>query len=249
MTPDHCLALLRAGDPDRFAAVAASEPRDRPRLATLYAANLEIARAAIASREPLICEMRLQFWADQIASIAEGREAARHEVVTPLAEAWGAEIAPLATLIAARRRDTERQPFRDDGALLDYIDACSGTVMRLAAQGCGMAGDAPLIAQQARGAGLAGWLENYTALRTLNLGLQPEGDARLARLAEIGLDAFAAAARMQPAPPRRAAGALYAGAGAGRVLRAIRDGRKVRVTGFARNLSRTALAFFGRWQG
>ena len=65
--------MLRAGDPDRFASVMAAQPGDRARLATLYAANLEIARAALASAEPLISQMRLQWWTDQIAAIVAGQ--------------------------------------------------------------------------------------------------------------------------------------------------------------------------------
>ncbi|WBU54344.1 squalene/phytoene synthase family protein [Paracoccus sp. SCSIO 75233] len=249
MTPDHCAAMLREADPDRFASVMAAEARDRPRLATLYAANLEIARAAVASKEPLINEMRLQFWADQIAGMVKGEAPAAHEVATPLYEAWGSEIAPLSALVDARRRDALREPFRDDAELLDHIDGCTGNLMSLAALGCGYDGDAELIRLQARGAGLAAWLGVYDRIRAMNMGLFPESPARLAALAETGLAAFDAVRGLRSGVGRRVAPALYAGAGARARLMAVRDGKSADISIFRQNFSRLSLALLGRWQG
>ncbi|PKP73045.1 MAG: phytoene synthase, partial [Alphaproteobacteria bacterium HGW-Alphaproteobacteria-6] len=44
-----CAEMVRAGDPDRFAATMAAAPAIRDRLWPLYAANLEIARAPWAA--------------------------------------------------------------------------------------------------------------------------------------------------------------------------------------------------------
>ncbi|MFV0292936.1 MAG: squalene/phytoene synthase family protein [Paracoccus sp. (in: a-proteobacteria)] len=249
MTPDHCVALLRESDPDRFASVMAAKPGDRARLATLYAANLEIACAAVASAEPLISEMRLQWWADQIAVMADGQAPVSHEVASPLFEVWGRDIFPLSALIDARRYDALREPFQDDTALLSYIHNCTGTVMRLAAGACGFEDNPDLVDNQALGAGLARWLGAYPQLRSMNMGLMPESPERLAVLAETGLKALDSVAAITPAPPRRAAAALYAGAGARRILRAIIRGRHPEVSHFRRNLSYASLAFLGHWRG
>lgn len=249
MTPDHCAGLLRDADPDRFASVMAAEPRDRARLATLYAANLEIARAAVASAEPLISQMRLQWWADQIAAMAAGHAPGRHDIATPLFEAWGTGIAPLSDLIEARRLDAMREPFADDAALLAHIDGCTGTLMRLAAAGCGLSGHQALIADQARGAGLAAWLGAYPALRAMGMGLSDDSPQALARLAGIGLAALDSARAAVPKPPRRAAPALFAGSGARRILRAAGAGKAAELSEFSRKLSYAALALLGRWQG
>lgn len=249
MTPDHCAELLRDADPDRFASVLAAEPRDRGRLATLYAANLEIAQAALASKEPLIAQMRLQWWADQIGAMSEGSAPLRHDVATPLFAAWGPEIAPLVKLIEARRHDAMREAFQSEVAVLDYIDGCTGTLMRLAAQACGLTGQEQVIANQARGAGLAAWLGAYPSLRALHLGLEDDSPARLADLAATGLAALDSARMARPRPPRRAAPALFAGAGARRKLRAIRDGNAAQISEFSVKYAYTALALWGRWQG
>ena len=249
MTPDDCAALLREHDPDRFASVLAAEARDRARLATLYAANLEIARAALASAEPLISQMRLQWWDDQIAAMAAGRAPAGHDIATPLFAAWGSDIAPLSALVEARRRDAMREPFGDDAELLAHIDGCTGTVMRMAAPACGLAGHDALIADQARGAGLAAWLGAWPRLTSLNMGLFPDSPERRAGLARCGLLALDSARAQRPRPPRRAAPALFAGAGARRVLVAAMHGKHKEISRFSRNLSHAALALFGRWQG
>ena len=249
MTPDHCAGLLRDADPDRFASVMAAEPRDRARLATLYAANLEIARAAIASHEPLISQMRLQWWADQIAGMADGRDPARHDIATPLFAAWGTGIAPLAALVEARRQDAMREPFAGEAALLDHIDGCTGTLMRLAAQACGLEGHGVLIADQARGSGLAAWLGGYRHLDALHMGLADDSPERISALAMTGLAALDSARRARPKPPRRAAPALFAGSGARRVLQAVRDRNQFEQSEFSRKYSYAMLAMLGRWQG
>lgn len=249
MTPEHCAELLREADPDRFASVMAAQPGDRAKLATLYAANLEIARAAVASKEPLISQMRLQWWTDQIAEMAEGRAPARHDIASPLFEIWGAGIAPLAAIVEARNRDVLREPFASVDEVKQYIGDCTGGLMKLAGIACGLPGQDDLVATQALGAGLASWLGAYPQVRALNLGLWADSDAALSDLADTGLKSLDSARRMRPKPPRRAAPALFAGAGARKILKSVKVGKSPVVTEFTRKFSYAALAIRGRWQG
>ncbi|NHF72496.1 squalene/phytoene synthase family protein [Paracoccus xiamenensis] len=248
MTPEHCAEMLRSADPDRFACVMAARPGDRARLATLYAANLEIARAALASAEPLISQMRLQWWTDQIAAIAAGRAVPAHEVASPLAAAWGSDIAPLAEVVEARQRDALREPFSSKAEVIDHVEGCTGGLMRLAATACGSEAD-DVLQDQARGAGLAAWLGAYPQLRELNLGLFGDPPEQLADLARTGIAALDSAHVKGRGVPRHAAPALYPGAGARRKLLAAARGEMVEISGFSRNLSYLALSFLGRWQG
>ncbi|WP_262983172.1 squalene/phytoene synthase family protein [Paracoccus mutanolyticus] len=62
---------------------------------TLYALNLELARAPLASAEPLIAEMRLQWWIERLEEIGAGAVPS-HELLGPLAGAWGAQAAGFA---------------------------------------------------------------------------------------------------------------------------------------------------------
>ncbi len=127
MSLQACAELLERGDPDRFRAAMAAPPEARKVLFPLWALNLEVARAPWVTEEPLIAEMRLQWWKDALEEIAQGGPVRRHEVTTPLAEAIKPEDANLLSdLVDARRRDISGEPFADLGALTTYLNRTSG---------------------------------------------------------------------------------------------------------------------------
>lgn len=61
---EHCLALLREADRDRYLSVLYAPEEKRGALAALYAFNAEIARIRDLIHEPLPGEVRLQWWRD-----------------------------------------------------------------------------------------------------------------------------------------------------------------------------------------
>ena len=81
-----CAGLVKAGDPDRFSCVMTALVDVRGPLFTLYALNLEAAKAPWVTEEAMIAEMRLQWWRDVVEEIAAGKPARAHEVAGPLAE-------------------------------------------------------------------------------------------------------------------------------------------------------------------
>lgn len=253
MSLARCAETLRQQDPDRFGALLVAPPRQRAGLITLYALNLEIARAPLQSAEPLLAEMRLQWWIDRLAEMGQGREPPLHDVLTPLWDAWSAEAATLAALAEARRRDCQRRPFETAEDVLSYVDATAGMLMRAAAAHLGAA-PAEAVAAQARGAGVAAWLRALPGLQGLGLGLADPADDRLiAALAGAGLEGFAEARKRRRAVPRMAAAALYPGPTAARFLKAIARGQldpRGPVPGVApvqRRASLAWLALTGRW--
>jgi phytoene/squalene synthetase len=64
MSLDAIADGLRRADPDRFAAAMAAPPAARAGLLALYSVNIDMARAPWASAEPLVAEMRVQWWGD-----------------------------------------------------------------------------------------------------------------------------------------------------------------------------------------
>ncbi|MCC1491623.1 squalene/phytoene synthase family protein [Cognatishimia sp. F0-27] len=125
-----CAAIVQKGDPDRFAATMAAPVPARVALFPLYAFNVEIARAPFASKEPIIAEMRLQWWADALDEIAAGGMVRRHEVTVPLAQALDPGTARLLQRsVDARRRDAQRLRPETAGDLQDYLDRTGGTLM------------------------------------------------------------------------------------------------------------------------
>ena len=157
MTVDACAAIVQRGDPDRFAAVMAA-PRDaRAALLVLYAFNLEVARAPWVATEPLIAEMRLQFWRDVLTGPRRA-----HEVAGPLHDLIhkvGLPVDVLERLVAARSWDVYRDAHADQAALDGYLEDTGAGLMWLAAKAVGQ-GDGAVQAV-ARDLGWAAGLANY----------------------------------------------------------------------------------------
>lgn len=152
-----CAATVEKGDPPRFRTVMAAPVAARAMLFPLYAFNVEVSRAPWITGEPMIAEMRLQWWRDALEEIGHGKRVRRHQVVTPLAALLTPETVQLLDeLILARRWDCYKDPF-DDAAHLDrYLTATSGNLMQVA---CHLLGDpqAPGL-EVGYGLGVANWL-------------------------------------------------------------------------------------------
>lgn len=253
-----CAALVARGDPDRHAATLAAPPEARDLLWPLYAFNLEIARAPWVTAEPLIAEMRLQWWADRLAGIAAGEPRPAHEVAGPLCDllrARGLDPAPLVGLVEARRWDCWSEPFAGADALAAYLDATAGGLMWTAAAALGAPPPAePVVRDVAQAAGLAAWLRAVPELRAR--GRHPLPDPRPEALAALARDGLARLARARAARarvPRAAAPALFPAWQAGAVLRrALADPARVAAGGlapseFSRRAGLAWRAFTGRW--
>lgn len=154
-----CADLVRRGDPDRFLAVMAAPVEQRPALFVIYAFNLEVARAPWITKEPMIAEMRLQWWLDAIEEIYAGETIRRHEVVTPLAKLIKDHDLPrpmFDELIAARRWDIYSEPHEHAFAFADYIMHTSGNLMALACLAIGMpVADTAMAQEYGYGDGIA----------------------------------------------------------------------------------------------
>jgi phytoene/squalene synthetase len=196
MTTLACAAIVERGDPDRFAAVMAAPPSARPKLWPLYAYNLEVARAPWVTKEPMIAEMRLQWWRDVVAEPTPRA----HEVAGPLhtlIQAADLPTAALDRLAAARQWDIYTDAFTDRAAFDTYLDDTGGGLMWLAARALG----APDTAEpMARALGWATGLANYLrAVPDLEArGRRPLVDGRsdaIRQLAADGLRCIATARR------------------------------------------------------
>ncbi|WP_054006068.1 squalene/phytoene synthase family protein [Cypionkella psychrotolerans] len=248
MSLQACADLVDRGDPDRFAAVMAAPVSLRARLWPLYAFNLEIARAPWVTKEPMIAEMRLQWWRDVVAEPG----ARAHEVAGPLHDlirVAGLDVTVLDKMAAARVWDVYSEPFEDQAAFDLYLDETSGGLMWLAARACG-AGDRAEETVRAYGwaAGLAAYLRAIPVLE--ERGRRPLVDGRpeaVRELAARGLEKISKA-RVGRGLVGRAAPALLAGWQAEALLRQVVADPIVVAEG------RMGLSEFGRrrrllWQG
>jgi phytoene synthase len=161
-----CAAAVRQADPDRYFSALFAPEAKRPFLFALYAFNIELARVAASVREPMMGEIRLQWWRETL----EGARAARpraHDVARALAETLAQVELPgdlFAAMIDARAFDFLEGTFADREKRDAYLDATSASLMRLAARV--LAADDRLdgLAHEAGLAyGLAGLLRNRAA--------------------------------------------------------------------------------------
>ena len=144
----------------------------------LYAFNAEVARAPWVTKEPMIAQMRLQWWHDVLEEIKQGGPVRRHEVATPLAAAIGApEAELLQKLVAARHLDIERAPFGDNEALLSYLSDTAGGLALAAARGLGLKDTAltVFIAIWGQAAGLARYMQAVASLEAQGKLPLPDG--------------------------------------------------------------------------
>lgn len=184
--------LVERGDPTRFAALLAAPVAARAALLPLYALNLEIARAPWASKEPMIAEMRLQWWRDAIEDMGRG-VVRSHEVMPPLAALVTARALPLDVLdrmIAARRWDIYSDPFADDAAFAAYLDDTAGGLMWVSGKALGAgAGSEQALRDFGWAAGLAAYLQAVPDLVARGrIPLLDGRDTGVAALAGEGLE-------------------------------------------------------------
>jgi phytoene synthase len=149
-----CVDLVRRHDPDRYFSVLFAPKEARLYLMALYAFNYEIARVGENVREPMMGEIRLQWWRETIEGARAGNPRA-HDVAQGLAEILSRFDLPQSLfdeMIDARGFDVSPDVFETVGALEDYGAATVGSLIQLAAR---ILGAGERYDQQAREAGIA----------------------------------------------------------------------------------------------
>ena len=141
-----CEAIVRRHDPDRYFSALFAPAAKRKQLFAVYALNYELARISQSVRDPMMGEIRLQWWRDEIAAAWDHRPGT-HDVTRALAAVFGIAHLPQSlfdAMIDARAFDFTHEMFPTTAALEDYARATSGSLMKLAARilGCGETLDA-----------------------------------------------------------------------------------------------------------
>jgi phytoene synthase len=129
-----CGALVERHDRDRYLACLFAPEPEREQLFALFAFNHELAKTAEVVSEPMLGQIRLQWWRESLEGIYSGSPR-QHEVVEPLARAVEAKQLPreqLEAVIAARALDLEAEPPADLTVLRSYAEGSSTVLLRLA---------------------------------------------------------------------------------------------------------------------
>jgi len=135
MLSDPTLQQLKSVDPDRLRAAVFADKKGRERLQLLYAFHYELAKVPELVSEPMIGNIRYQWWRDAIAEIYEGRPVRKHEIATPLAKILIENDVPrfwVDRLIDGRERDLDPRPFATLEEAKDYCRQTSGVLMQIA---------------------------------------------------------------------------------------------------------------------
>ena len=146
---------MRALDRDRYLAALFAPADRRADLFALYAFNIEIAGVREAVSEPMLGEIRLQWWREAIAAIHDGAPGP-HPVALALAQAVAAHRLPRAaldTMIDARGFDLDDTPPATLAALEDYAAGTAAALCRLAL--CALGADTDDATRAAHHAGIA----------------------------------------------------------------------------------------------
>lgn len=132
----YCEDLLRRDDRDRWLASFFIPPLQRPHVHALYAFSLEIARVREITSEPLLGEIRFQWWRDAI----EGQDhtgAEANPIYAALLDTlnrFSLPKYPLLELIDARLQDLYDEPIEKTAALEKYAEATTASLFLLAMQ-------------------------------------------------------------------------------------------------------------------
>lgn len=127
---------VRAHDFDRYLATLFAPRAARHALMALYAFNADVARIPQSVSEPMLGEIRLQWWRDALATLGKGGTTGN-----PVADALGRAITDhslspllLTGVIDARAFDLSGEPMPDMQALKAYLQKTSGNLFALAAR-------------------------------------------------------------------------------------------------------------------
>ncbi|WP_448187697.1 phytoene/squalene synthase family protein [Azospirillum sp. sgz301742] len=137
----YCGQEVRRYDNDRFL-ISLFAPADRREsLFALSAFNLEIAKTREVVSEPMLGQMRLQWWRDGIDAAYAGDPVPVHAVVQPVAAAIAAHGLTrdhFDRLIDAREADLDDEPPASMACLVNYAEVTSAPLVLLGLETLGV---------------------------------------------------------------------------------------------------------------
>jgi NADH dehydrogenase [ubiquinone] 1 alpha subcomplex assembly factor 6 len=134
-------ALVHRYDHDRFQTVLFAPPELREPLFALYAFNYEISRVRETVSQPMLGQIRLQWWRECIAAAFDGGPVRHHivaEALTTAIRALSLTRAHFDRLIDARETDLDEVPAANLAALEDYAEGTSARLVYLALESLGV---------------------------------------------------------------------------------------------------------------
>ena len=131
---EFCASLLKESDPSRFRSIMAAPEKLRPYYFVIFALNVEVSRAPYLTKEPLIADIRLQWWLDVLDEIIGDKAVRKHAVATPLSKCIGkSQAKELKKFVLARKWDIHSDEFNSLTELNNYLYETTGILFQVAA--------------------------------------------------------------------------------------------------------------------
>lgn len=128
-----CEAQVRRDDPDRWLASLFWPETARRHAHALLAFNLEIARVRETVSEPMLGEIRFQWWRDAIAAGQGGGNPVAEALIETITR-FNLDVERLLALIEARSFDLYDDPMPSEAALEAYVRDTSSTLFEAIAR-------------------------------------------------------------------------------------------------------------------
>ncbi|MBM3504117.1 MAG: hypothetical protein FJX65_09605 [Alphaproteobacteria bacterium] len=129
-----CLQQLRTDDYDRYLCTVLAPPSQRAGLAALYALNLDVAKIREQVHEPMLGQIRLQWWREAVDELKAGRPRSQPalRVLAQTGAAATLDIGVLQKLLDAREQDFRPEALATLSDLVTYAADTGGALQRLA---------------------------------------------------------------------------------------------------------------------
>ncbi|HEU0215907.1 MAG TPA: squalene/phytoene synthase family protein [Stellaceae bacterium] len=128
-------ALVRRHDRDRYQTALFAPSVAREALFSLYAFNYEVARVRETVQEPMLGQIRLQWWREAIDTAFVGGAVRAHpvvEAITATIRGFPVDRALFDRVIDARERDLDNAPHANLMALEAYVEGTAAPLVLLA---------------------------------------------------------------------------------------------------------------------
>jgi phytoene synthase len=134
-------ALVRRHDRDRYQTALFAPADRREALFALYAFNYEVARVREIVTQPMLGQIRLQWWREVVAAAFAAAPPRQHDVAEPLTVVIRDRALTRAhfdRMIDTRERDLADEPPATLAAIEDYAEGTSATLLYLALEVLGV---------------------------------------------------------------------------------------------------------------
>ena len=161
ITPAPFLADLKRMDYERYILCMFAAAKHRDDLAALFLFNAELAHVRDQVTEPLLGQMRLQWWRDGLSALGTTAQP-QHAILNHFAALTrrGVDLAPLQLLIDAREHDLADHAFPNTAAYQHYQMATTRPLALIAAE---------IIEQPAAAEDFAAALAHYAQIGLLRV--------------------------------------------------------------------------------